>query len=416
MNVAPGRLECDVGAVLRTLDPDLADPCVRALAGLVEVLASTADRKDPAAGGDDLALLDRGAGVEDADPTGLGLVDPADHVTVAGLGRVLLGRHHHRDRSAGLPRQRLDVGQLAGRRRVQEPAERSLEQRQQRLRLGVAEAAVELDHPDAARRERQAGVQQSAERRTAAAQLVDGRLEDLLGDLLDQLFRCPGQRCVGAHATGVGAFVVVTEPLEVLGRLHRQHRGAVGDREQRHLWAVQELLDQHLVALGRVGQRLFAIGGDDNSLACGKRIVLHHVRGAEGIDRLGGLLRRSTDIGPAGRHARRGHHVLGERLRSLDLCGLLGRTEDGDPGRAERIRQPGHQRCLGSDHDQVGAELGREHDHRIVVQDIHRTANDRLPVVRRLQRGDARVARGRDDLLDIRILAQGPDQCVFTAA
>ena len=61
-------------------------------------------------------------------------------------------------------------------------------------------------------------------------------------------------------------------------------RRAVGDREERHLGAVEELLDHHLrvVAAGeagaRVRERLVAVGGDDDALAGGQSVVLDDVR------------------------------------------------------------------------------------------------------------------------------------------
>ena len=66
-------------------------------------------------------------------------------------------------------------------------------------------------------------------------------------------------------------------------------------------------------------ERLVAVRGDHDALAGGQPVVLHDVRRPERVDRLRGLLGRRTHVGPAGRHTRRGHHVLGERLRPLDL-------------------------------------------------------------------------------------------------
>ena len=50
--------------------------------------------------------------------------------------------------------------------------------------------------------------------------------------------------------------------------------------------------------------------------------------------------------------------MLGEGLRTLDLRRLLGRAEAGDPGVPDGVGDPGHQRHLGADDDQVGAPLG----------------------------------------------------------
>ena len=55
--------------------------------------------------------------------------------------------------------------------------------------------------------------------------------------------RRPRQRRVGAHAAGVGAEVAVGDALEVLRRLQRHDVLAVREAEQRHLGAVEVLLD-----------------------------------------------------------------------------------------------------------------------------------------------------------------------------
>jgi hypothetical protein len=96
---------------------------------------------------------------------------------------------------------------------VQQPAERRLEQREHHLRLGIAEAAVELDDLRPAGGHGQAGVEQAGERRAAAAQLVDHGLQHLALHLLDDAVGQPGQRRVGAHAAGVGSGVAVADRL-----------------------------------------------------------------------------------------------------------------------------------------------------------------------------------------------------------
>ena len=101
------------------------------------------------------------------------------------------------------------------------PGQRGLQPGEDDLGLGVAEAGVELDDPDATAGDRQTGVQQAGEGGAAAAHLVDGRLQDGLHDLVDQLRVGPRQRGVRAHAAGVGARVAVECALEVLGGLER---------------------------------------------------------------------------------------------------------------------------------------------------------------------------------------------------
>ena len=52
--------------------------------------------------------------------------------------------------------------------------------------------------------------------------------------------------------------------------------------------------------------------------------------GAEGVERLDGLLGGRADVGAGGRDVGRGHHVLGEGLAALELRRLRGRPEAGD--------------------------------------------------------------------------------------
>ena len=95
----------------------------------------------------------------------LGLLDAGDHVARRGRLRVAGAGEHHAHRGARPPRRRRHVAQGAGRGAEQQRRQRRLEQRQQRLGLGVAEAGVELDDPGAA--SRSARGRRTAGRRTA---------------------------------------------------------------------------------------------------------------------------------------------------------------------------------------------------------------------------------------------------------
>ncbi len=64
---------------------------------------------------------------------------------------------------------------------------------------------------------------------------------------------------------------------------------AVGEAEQRHLGAVEVLLDDDPPAGRGVRQRLGPVVGDDDALARGQAVVLDHVRRAELVERGRGL-------------------------------------------------------------------------------------------------------------------------------
>ena len=81
---------------------------------------------------------------------------------------------------------------------------------------------------------------------------------------------------------------------------------AVGEREQRDLRAVEELLDDAPGAQpGGVRERRgLAVGGDHDALAGGEPVVLDDVRRAERVEGVGRLLGRRRTRGPS-RSARR---------------------------------------------------------------------------------------------------------------
>ena len=146
---------------------------------------------------------------------------------------------------------------------------------------------------------------------------------------------------------------------------------AVGDREEGDLGAVEELLDDHPLAGGRVGERLVPVLGDHDALAGGEPVVLHDVRRAERVERLRGLLGARADPGHRGRHVGGGHHLLGERLGALEPGRLGGRAEAGDPGRAHGVGDPGDQRRLRADDDEVHAEVAGQRGDRLPVDGVH---------------------------------------------
>ncbi len=181
----------------------------------------------------------------------------------------------------------------------------------------------------------------------------------------------------GSHGSGeyapmppvLGPGVPVADPLEVLRGKQGDHDVAVDDAEQRYLRPVEERLQQHRMAgvekAGGVHARGVAVGAHDDALACGQPVVLDHPRRvacgrAEPVERgveMGGVV---DDLTGGGADPRGVHDVLGEGLRPLDAGRVLRRAEARDPRRPHRVGDAEHQRHLGSDHDQVGADPLRQ--------------------------------------------------------
>ena len=175
---------------------------------------------------------------------------------------------------------------------------------------------------------------------------------------------------------------------------------AVCEREERHLLALQELLDDDAVAEGpRLLPGCLGFGlrsADEDALAGGEPVR---------FDDAGCVYR--SQLG-RGRNARRVHDLLGERLRPLDARGLGARAEDRDPGAAQVVRDARDERGLGADHDEVELVLPAEPEQALDV--VHPNG------MAARERSDARVSGGGVQLCECVALRELPRERVLSAA
>src|SRR6266542_5433729 len=308
---------------------------VRGDAGRGEVVADGGHVENPPAVRDQPVAPACGAGVEDERSGSFRFSDSFDRGAGVASLRIVAAGEHDRDR-----RTLADLRgacELAGGGAPESAEQIALEPRQNRLRLRIAETAVELEYPRAVLGQHQPGVEQSGEGRPA---LLDLRLAE------------SRDRGVGAHAAGVRTRVPVADTLEILCRGECDRAVAVGQREQRDLLPFQELLDHDLVPERSGGPQarveLVLRPADEDALARGEAVGLDDARGPRDREP------------PRGRDARGLEHLLGEALRALETRCRAGRPEDGEPAVAQRVGEPGHQRRLGPDHYEVDRELAAE--------------------------------------------------------
>ena len=164
---------------------------------------------------------------------------------------------------------------------------------------------------------------------------------------------------------------------------------------------------------GGVRPRGVAVGGHHHALARGQPVVLDHpgliaCGRPEPVERRVEVRRVVDDLTGRGPHTGGGHHVLGERLRSFDARGVLRRPEAGDACGAHRVGDTEHQRHLGPDDHQVGADaLGQLRDGVAGGDvDVVLVGDDRGPG----------VARGDGQLLHLGVSAQRQQQRMFTGS
>ena len=240
---------------------------------------------------------------------------------------------------------------------MQQPTQRRAQPGEHDLGLGVAEARVELDDPNPARRQREPGVEQAGKRCASPRHLVDRRLQHRREHLVDQPGRRPRQRRVGAHAAGVRPGVAVADALEVLRRRQRHDGRAVGHREQRHLRPVEVLLHHDpLAGTPRApAAARSSVTTTPLPAASPSSLTTYGAPSSSSAARHLRLARTPTDR--RSRHPGRRHDVLGERLGPLEPGRGSRRSEARDPGRPHRVGCPRDQRPLRPDHHQVDAQL-----------------------------------------------------------
>jgi len=393
---APGDRR-DVAPEAHAFEAHPLDCLICLLPRLLEFRSDRGHRQDTAAVRDEPAVAHRRPTVEDESAGGFGLGDSVDRrAGVVAPLRVLRARKH--DRHGGVAAFPERVHRTSVRRRCEGVEEIPLEARQERLRLGVAESRVELEHVDAVVGQHQAGEETADERRPTACELDDDRLMDAGDELAWRLEPRDGR--VRAHASGVRTEITVQCPLEVSCRAERHGLRPVTDRKQRYLPPFEQLLDHERPAERcRLEQRVVdLLGGpaDEDALAGGEPVGLDHARGARDRQRR------------CGRDADGVQHLLGEALRPFDPCGGGTRAEDGDAGVPQLVRDARDKRCFRPDDGEVGRECDREPEQPVAVVGAHGVT---VP-----EPGNARIAGRCVQFRQRRALRQSPRERMLARA
>src|SRR5438128_6909152 len=386
----------DIAAVPRAREVDPLHGRVgrRPCAG--ERVAGRSDGEDAAPVRDEPAVPNGRARLEDERTVPFGLLDPRDRrarVAPAGVG----GRGEDDGHGGPVRGAELGPAQASARRGGEHSEEVVFEQRDDRLRLGIPETAIGLEDARPRVGQHQAGVERTDERRPAPRELLEHGAVDAVHDLL-RVDALDGR--VRAHAARVRPRVAVADALEVLRDGKRARSGAVGDREDGDLLALEELLDHDgpTEARSRTERRLQLL------------VRPAHMDAFAGREPV-----RLDDAGRSGdRHRRRGgdaggaHDLLPEALRPLDPCRLGAGPEDGDPAVPELVRHTGDEGGLGPDDDEIDGERPRQLEDRLGI-----LGPDGMTGA---ERRDARIPRSGVELLERRRLRQPPGERMLTAA
>ena len=115
--------------------------------------------------------------------------------------------------------------------------------------------------------------------------------------------------------------------------------------------------------------------GDHHTLSGGQPVIFHHPGGVAGsrpesVQRCVQTCWAVNDLAGRGTDTGRRHHILGEGFGTFDLGRRLAGTEAGDTRVAHGVGHPEHQRDLGTDDHQVGANLAGQGDDVVARGDI----------------------------------------------
>ena len=117
-------------------------------------------------------------------------------------------------------------------------------------------------------------------------------------------------------------------------------------------------------------QGLAAVVGDHHALAGRQSVVLDDVRRAERVERLVDLLGGRADVGSAVGTPAAAITSLAKALEPSSCAASLRGAEAGDARLAHGVGDPGDQRRLRADDDQVGAQLDGQRGDAVAVEQV----------------------------------------------
>ena len=193
--------------------------------------------------------------------------------------------------------------------------------------------------------------------------------------------------------------VALADALKVLCRRKCDRRAAIGDGEERDLFAFEQLFDHDVApecgGSVKTGIQLLLRVADEDALARRKPVCLHDARWASDGEPSGG------------RHTRGLEHVLRESLRALDSGGGGSRPEHRHARPAKRVDEADDQWRLRPNDDQVDVELAAERQEALAVLGADRVTFAEIR--------DAGVPGRGVEGFQARALAQLPRECVLAS-
>ena len=136
--------------------------------------------------------------------------------------RIPSRRHHHAHRCIPRP-PKIPFAHASLHRRLQRVHQIALQPHQNRLRLGIPKARIELQHHRTPRRHHQPAVEHALELRALNLHPRDHRTRNVIHQPIPHRVIDDVRRRVSSHAASVGPSVPIANPFVVLRRHQRGH-------------------------------------------------------------------------------------------------------------------------------------------------------------------------------------------------
>lgn len=326
----------DVATELHALKGDLRELGVGLVEGDLQIGRYRGDGEDAAAGSDELAVFDRGAGVEDdyVFARRVSRWEASDGFARGVFARVAsAGRDDADAGTRAHPDGELVGGTVDG--GVEEVDDIGFETEEDGFGFGVAEASVELEDHGAARGHHDAAEEDALERLALGAHAVDGLLRDVAEKPLAHGGSGDAVGRISAHAAGVGTGVAFADTLMVLGGGYFNRASPVAEGEEGELFTGEELFEDNFGFGGAEKRATKHLGGgffclkvcvaDDYAFAGGETGGFDDDWDGEAGEFFVDLVEGGADGVGGGGDALTLHELFSEGLAGLEhCCGLRG--------------------------------------------------------------------------------------------
>src|ERR1700686_1528405 len=325
-------LRRNVLTIMRAVKRDLRASLIDALQGRIQICCSRCYPQYASSGSIVGIVTFRSASVENLYASQIcRIFEAADSLSRLVAPGIAAGGHHHTHGGIVRPFE-IAIASASVDRSFHGLNQITFEPHQNRLRLGVAETAVEFEHHRAARSHHKPAIKNAFILRAFSFHAGNHRASDMVYEPIAHLFVDDSRRSVGAHTARIWPSVAFAGALMILGGDQWCHTFTITHDQKREFVALQKFFEHHAragLAQHSAAEHLIGNGrglvltlGDDDALPGGEAIGLYNDWSMKVRQRVAHLFRRIANSVMRGRDVMTLQKLLGETLACFELrCG-----------------------------------------------------------------------------------------------